>query len=225
VRDRDGNERWLLSNKVPVRDVNGEIIGLVEIKRDITEEKRAREALLASERLFRMLIENSSDVVLMDFMTPELNGLDATARVVAKFPAVRVIVLSMNSSEEHVLQSLRAGASGYLLKNISPAEMERSIREVARGETHVTPAVAKCLVAAVLAQANPTSLNRLTTRQREVLQLVAEGNTTKQIAHKLSVGVKTAETHRTELMRTLDIHDTAGLVRYAIRAGVIQPDP
>ena len=155
-----------------------------------------------------------------------LNGLDATARVAAANPHVRVLILSMNATEEYVLQALRAGAAGYLLKNIAPAELEQAIRTVAKGETYITPSVTRYVVSGYLdlpAGAEPGSLARLSTRRREVLQLVAEGNTTKEIARKLGVSVKTAETHRTQLMAALDIHDVAGLTRYAIRMGVIQP--
>jgi len=172
------------------------------------------------------LVESASpDMVLMDISMPEMNGLDATARIVTKFPKVRVIILSVNASEAHVLQALRAGASGYLLKNISPAEMEQAIRAVARGEKHVTGAVAQHLIAGLLQGSQATSLERLTPRQREVLQLVAEGNTAKEIARKLGISTKTVESHRSELMEVLGIHDIAGLTRYAIRIGVVSADP
>lgn len=171
------------------------------------------------------LVESAApDVVLMDITMPEMNGLDATARVVAKFPQVRVLILSVHANEEHVLQALRAGACGYLLKNISPAELEQAIRDVARGEKHITGAVARHLVTGLLQGSQATSLERLSPRQREVLQLVAEGNTAKEIAAKLGISAKTAESYRSELMQALDIHDIAGLTRYAIRMGVISPD-
>lgn len=185
----------------------------------IAEASNGREALEAVEK-------HRPDVLLIDIMMPEMNGLDATARVAAKFPNTRMIILSMNATEEYVLQALRSGASGYLLKNISPAELEKAIRDVAKGEAHFTAAVAKHVVAGFLKKVNTeaTSLDRLTPRQREVLQLVAEGNTSKAIAKKLGISVKTAEMHRSDLMGALDIHDTAGLVRYAIRMGVITAD-
>ena len=166
------------------------------------------------------------NVVLMDIMMPELNGLDATARIVAKHPDVRVVILSMNSSEEYVLQSLRAGAVGYVLKEANVAEFELAIRSVARGEKYLTPAVSKHLVAGLLQRGDRSagSLERLTPRQREVLQLVAEGGTTKEIAMKLGLGVKTVETHRSQLMDALDIHDIASLTRYAIRVGLVARD-
>jgi DNA-binding NarL/FixJ family response regulator len=164
------------------------------------------------------------DVVLMEIMLPEMNGLDATARTVSKYPNVRVIILSRQASEEYVLQAMRAGASGYLLKNISPTELEAAIRAVSHGETHITPAVAKHLVKGFLEGSKTSSVEGLTPRQREVLQLVAEGNSSKQIAKKLNISLKTAEVHRADLMKALDIRDVAGLVRYAIRVGLVSPD-
>lgn len=166
------------------------------------------------------------DVVLMDILMPELNGLDAAARVAAQFPSVRVIMLSMNAAEEYVLQALRAGAAGYLLKNVSPGEVEMAIRAVGRGEIYLTSAVSKHVVDAYVERVGGQgrSSERLTPRQREVLQLVAEGNSTKEIARKLDLSVKTVEMHRTQLMSALDIHDVPGLVRYAIRVGLISAD-
>jgi DNA-binding NarL/FixJ family response regulator len=167
------------------------------------------------------------DVVLMDIIMPELNGLDATARLAAILPQTRTIILSMNANDEYILQALRCGAAGYLLKNTSPSELEQAIRAVAGGETYLGPAISKHVIAAYLQRDGGETigpLERLTPRQREVLQLVAEGDTTKEIARKLSLSVKTVEMHRSHLMAALDIHDIAGLVRYAIRIGLISPD-
>ena len=185
----------------------------------VAEAGDGREAL-------RLCQAHHPDVVLMDIMMPELNGLDAAARLAAISPSTRTIILSMNAHEEYVLQALRAGAAGYLLKNISPTEFEQAIRAVARGETYLSPAISKHVIAAYLQRVGGegSSLERLTPRQREVLQLIAEGNTTKAIARKLGLGAKTVEMHRTQLMDALDIHDIAGLVRYAIRMGMITPD-
>lgn len=183
----------------------------------VAEARNGREALDA-------VAAHQPDLVLMDIMMPEMNGLDATARLAVLNPKLPVMILSMNASEEYVLQALRAGASGYLLKNISPTEMEQAIRALARGEKHITSAVAKHLITGLLEGSNTTSLDRLTNRQREVLQLVAEGNTTKEIARKLGLSTKTVEAHRGDLMQTLNIHDTAGLVRYAIRMGLVNPE-
>ena len=135
-------------------------------------------------------------IVLMDIDMPELNGLEATARIVSRFPSVRVIILSVHGTEEHVLQALRAGAAGYLLKNISPAELDQAIRSVNEGNNHITDSVAKHVVARLVEGAKVGSPDRLTLRQREVLQLVAEGNTSKEIATKLGISAKTAESHR-----------------------------
>jgi DNA-binding NarL/FixJ family response regulator len=165
------------------------------------------------------------DVVLMDILMPELNGLDATARVAKAFPYVRVLILSMNAGEEYVLPALRAGAAGYLPKNTSPAELERAIRAVARGEPYLSAAVSRHVIARCLRSGadSGSPLERLTPRQRETLQLVAEGRTAKEMAQRMDVSVRTAELYRTQLMEALDIHDVAGLVRYAIRTGLITP--
>jgi len=166
------------------------------------------------------------DIVLMDLKMPELNGLDAAARITRTCPRTRVIILSMNADEDSVLKTLRAGAMGYLVKTADPAELELAIRSAMRGEKFLSSAVSAHVVDASLRRVDKeeTSLGRLTTRQREVLQLVAEGHTTKEIARKLSIGVKTAESYRGELMRALDIHDVATLTRYAIRTGLVSPD-
>jgi DNA-binding NarL/FixJ family response regulator len=140
---------------------------------------------------------------------------------------MRTIILSMNANEEYVLQALRCGAAGYLVKNISPSELEQAIRAVARGETYLSSAISKHVIAAYVQRVGGEAIgafDRLTSRQREVLQLVAEGNTTKEIGRKLKLSVKTVEMHRSQLMAALDIHDIAGLVRYAIRMGLINPD-
>jgi len=173
-----------------------------------------------------MIQAHRPDVVLMDIMMPELNGLDTTARVKEQFPNVRVIILSMNAGEEYVLQALRVGAAGYLLKNVTPAELELAIRAVMRGEVFLTSAVSRHVIEAYdkRVAGKGSSLESLTLRQREVLQLVAEGHRSKEIATKLDVSVKTVEMHRSQLMAALAIHDVAGLVRYAIRVGLISSD-
>ena len=168
---------------------------------------------------------SAPDLILMDIAMPGLNGLDATARIVKESPATRVILLSMHANEEYFQQALQVGASGYLLKGAELAELELAIRTVARGERYLTPAVAKYAIEAYRGKAEgPVGpLAKLSMRQREILQLVAEGHTTKDIAQRLNVSVKTVETHRSQLMERLDIHDVPGLVRFAIRVGLIQP--
>ncbi len=177
--------------------------------------------------------DHAPDVVLMDVAMPGLNGLDATLRITKEFPHVRVIMLSMYTNEEYVHQALRAGASGYLLKDAGTTELEVAIQAVVRGDTYLSPAVSRQVVEDYLERVKggtmpkeeiPRPFERLTPRQREVLQLIAEGHSTKEIARILQLGVKTVDTHRTQLMERLDIHDIASLVRYAIRTGMVTPD-
>jgi DNA-binding NarL/FixJ family response regulator len=165
-------------------------------------------------------------IVLMDIAMPGLNGLEATARIVRDHPETRVIILSMHVSEEYAARALRAGGAGYLPKDADLRELELAIQAVARGETYLSPAVSTHVVADYrrrLAEA-PDVLARLTLRQREVLQLLAEGHSTKDVAFRLGVSIKTVETHRAQIMDRLDIHDLAGLVRFAVRMGLVSPD-
>lgn len=165
-------------------------------------------------------------VVLMDIAMPGLNGLEATRRLVKDYPQVRVVMLSMHADESHVLQALRAGASGYVLKGSAPRELEMAIEAVARGEIFLSPAISRHVIDVYLnhAEGQTNSLDLLTPRQREILQLIAEGKSSKQIAQLLDASVKTIESHRASLMERLDIHDVAGLVRYAIRHGLVSPE-
>jgi DNA-binding NarL/FixJ family response regulator len=166
------------------------------------------------------------NVVLMDIAMSGLNGLDATARVVKEFPQVRVIILSMHANEEYVLQTLRTGASGYLLKDAATAELELAIQAVVRGDTYLSPAISKRVIDDYLGRVNgeKSPLDQLTSRQREILQLIAEGKSTKEIAFLLNVSIKTVETHRLQLMDRLGIHDIPGLVRHAMRIGLVPPE-
>ena len=168
---------------------------------------------------------DTPDLVLMDIAMPGLNGLDATARIVKESPTTRVILLSMHANEEYLRQALQVGASGYLLKGAELAELELALKTVARGERYLTPAVAKYAIEAYREKSEGPAgpLAKLSMRQREILQLIAEGQTTKDIAHRLNLSVKTVETHRSQLMERLDIHDVPGLVRFAMRVGLIQP--
>jgi len=178
------------------------------------------------QEALRLIDEHRPDGILMDIAMPGLNGLEVTARVTQAFPHCRVIVLSMHLNEEYVLQALRAGASGYLLKDSGRAELEIAVRAVARGETYLSPPVSKQVIADYVQRVGGENslFERLTPRQREVLQLIAEGHTTQGIAHQLGISVKTVETHRAQLMERLDIHDIAGLVRYAIRVGLVSAE-
>lgn len=167
----------------------------------------------------------SPDIVLMDIAMPGMNGLGATARLKAEMPDVRVILLSMHGTDEYLRLALEARADGYLLKGAELEELDRAIKAVMRGGTYLTPDVAK-FSAEVLRQRRTGSTNlldRLSSRQREVLQLLAEGHSTKAIAGLLSLSVKTIETHRAQLMLRLDLHDLASLVRFAMEVGLVPP--
>ena len=173
------------------------------------------------------------DVVLMDISMPGMNGLEATTRITREFPAVKVVILSMYSTEEYVMQALKAGASGYLLKDAGISELERAIKAASQGESYLSPAVSRHVIDEYMRDLNgslsraktaTSPLDRLTPRQRESLQLIAEGHTTQDIARILGISLKTVETHRAQLMERLGIYDVPGLVRYAIRAGLVSPD-
>jgi DNA-binding NarL/FixJ family response regulator len=185
----------------------------------VAEAGSGDEAVEATQR-------HQPDVVLMDIAMPGLNGLDAAVRILKQCPSVHLIVLSMYTNEDYVRQALSVGASGYLQKGADPAELELAIKAVMRDEIYLTPAVSKQLVQEYLHQggSKPIAVQELTPRQREILQLIAEGHSTKDMAQRLSLSVKTIETHRMEIMNRLGIHDVAGLVRYAIRIGLITPD-
>jgi DNA-binding NarL/FixJ family response regulator len=164
------------------------------------------------------------DVLMTDIAMPHVSGLEVAERVTRGPTSTRVIILSMHSGEEYACRALQAGASGYLLKDSGIAELEIALRAVARGQSYLSPAVSRHVIADYLERTGGVSsaLNRLTPRQREVLRQIAEGKTTKAIARDLGVSVKTVETHRTQLMDRLDIHEIAGLVRFAIRIGLVQ---
>jgi len=175
----------------------------------------------------REIAAHAPDVVLMDVTMPDMNGLSATERVVREHPQVAVLIVSMHADPEFVSRALRAGARGYLLKDASHGELELAVRSVARGDTYLSPSAARSVVTEYVARPGTpdATFERLSPRQREVLQLIAEGHTTKEVAVRLGVSVKTAETHRALLMKRLEVHDVAGLVRYAIRLGVATAGP
>jgi len=170
------------------------------------------------------------DVALIDIAMPGLNGIDVATRLAKLAPQTRIIILSMHADETYVLQALQAGVMGYLLKGSRLAELELAVTAVARGETYLSPSVTRYLVSDYMQRVGDQELaseqrdGRLTPRQREILQLIAEGRTTKDIARTLDLSVKTVEMHRAQLMDRLGIHDLAGLVRYAIRIGLVSPD-
>jgi DNA-binding NarL/FixJ family response regulator len=160
------------------------------------------------------------DLILMDVSMPILNGIEATRRAVRLRPRPRILMLSMHDDTEYVRQALSAGASGYLLKQAPRREFELALAAVVGGAVWIRASLARTVIDDIARRA--PRHDELTPRQREILQLVAEGHTTKQIAKRLHIGVKTVETHRLQIMERLDIHNIAGLVRYAIRSGIIR---
>jgi len=191
-------------------------LGDVEI---VGETGDGREAL-------ELIRQHRPDVALLDITMPSLTGLEVAARVANEMQNVRIIILSMHTTEDYIARAVRAGVSGYLLKNADPVELELALRAAVNGQMYMSPTVSKQLVDDYLRRMGPDAgpEEQLTARQREILQLIAEGKSTKDIAVTLDLSIKTVETHRKDLMDRLGIHDVAGLVRYAIRAGIIKAD-
>jgi len=179
----------------------------------------------SGEEALELAARQQPDVVLMDIAMKGITGLEAAARMREMHPAVRVVILSMHSGEEYVLQALRAGAAGYLLKDAATGELELALRSVMRGESWLSPAVSRQVVEGYVQRSGAEAApDVLTARQREVLRLVASGKSTKEIAFFLNLSVKTVETHRAQIMERLGIRDVPGLVRYALRTGLVPPD-
>jgi DNA-binding NarL/FixJ family response regulator len=185
----------------------------------------AGEASNGREALERIRTE-TLDIVLMDIAMKELGGLEALPRITKNFPNVKVVILSAHANEEYVIRALRSGAAGYMLKDAATLELELAIRAVEQGKTYLSPSISRTVIDSYLERVGSLSspIEQLTARQREVLQLIAEGKNTKEIASTLEVSVKTVEAHRLQLMARLDIHDVPGLVRYAIRSGLVSSD-
>lgn len=184
----------------------------------VAEASDGVEALAAAER-------EQPDVVLMDIAMKGMNGLEAAARLRERQPAAKIVILSMHTSEEYVLLALRAGAAAYLIKDSATSELELALKCVMRGETYLSPAISRQVVDGYVQRVGVgTGPDPLTPRQRDVLKRVAEGRSTKEIAFDLNLSVKTVETHRAQIMDRLGIRDVAGLVRYAMRTGLVPPE-
>jgi len=164
---------------------------------------------------------NHPEVAVLDLSMPLLNGVDAAREIMKSNPRTKVVLLTMHTEDHLILESLRAGVTGYVLKTKAASELVQALHAVRRGEMFLTQSISRTIVQAFL-QNTPVPGSPISDRERQVLQLVAEGKTTKEIASLLGISVKTAESHRSNLMEKLNIHDTAGLVRYAIRIKLIE---
>lgn len=192
---------------------------LLEKENDITIVAEADNGRTAVQRAIEIL----PDVVVMDIAMPEMNGIEATRRITAENPEIRVLALSMHSARRFVSEALSVGAKGYLLKDCAADELVRGIRTVAADKIYLSPDIADQIVKDYvknLPDSQPAALNVLSTREKEVLQLIAEGRNTKEIAFTLNVSIKTIETHRQQIMKKLNLQSVAGLTRYAIREGL-----
>ncbi len=208
----------LVENHELVRAGMRELLCKLEQVGAVHEASNGRDALLLLEQL-------QPDLIFMDIAMSEMNGLEATAQIHKQYPHIQVIMLSMYANEEYVMQALRAGAAGYLLKESGKVELALAISAVTEGQQYLSPTVATHLADYMRRVEDPDddlqAVAQLTPRQREILQLIAEGHTTQEMAQALVISVKTVETHRAQLMQRLGIFDIAGLVRYALRTGVI----
>jgi DNA-binding NarL/FixJ family response regulator len=180
------------------------------------EAEDGREALQLARKL-------SPDVIIMDIAMPDLNGIEATRQIVAEFPGIKVVALSMHSDKRFVSEMLKAGASAYLLKDCAFEELITAIRTIMKGKIYLSPGIAGVVIEDYIrkdSKAESTVFSLLSDREREVLQLMAEGKTTKEVAAHLNLSIKTVETHRTNIMTKLNIHSIAELTKYAIREGL-----
>lgn len=174
--------------------------------------------------LLALLERARPDIVLMDITMPRLNGLDATDAIVKRWPLTKVIILSMYENEEYVSQALANGAVGYLLKDSAPDELQIALLTVLAGRVYLSPAISQDVIGAHITHLRSEHLSEptLSPRQREVVALIAKGNSNKEIARQLNLSTKTVETHRSRVMQQLNIHEVTGLVHYAIRTGIIE---
>jgi two-component system response regulator NreC len=181
----------------------------------VAEAADGREAL-------RLASDVRPQVVVLDIAMPMLNGLDVARALLRQPSPPGIVLLTLHREDQYVLEALRTGIQGYVLKNQAPEDLVEAVSAVARGAVYLSPSIAQVVVDAFLHK-GALPADPLSPREREVLQLVAEGKTTKEVAQVLGISVKTADSHRSRLMEKLEIHETAGLVRYAIRRGLVQP--
>src|SRR5215469_8240755 len=170
----------------------------------------------------REVDSHKPDIAVLDITMPSLNGLDAAREVARTFPKTKTILLTQHDEDQYVLKALEAGVSGYVLKSQVAGDLLDAIHNISKGQIYLSPGISRTLIDAYRSK-SAMPRDRLTVRERQVLQLIAEGKSTKETATLLGITVKTAESHRTRLMQKLDIHETASLVRYAVRHGIVQP--
>jgi DNA-binding NarL/FixJ family response regulator len=170
----------------------------------------------------QLIKQQQPDIAVMDISMPGLNGLDAAKLVGKVSPRTRTILLTMHKENPYVIEALNAGVHGYVVKSQTGGDLLRAIHEVSQDRVYLSPGISRIVIDAYRHR-DATTEGELTVREREVLQLIAEGHRTKQVAVRLGISIKTAESHRTRIMAKLDIHETAGLVRYAIRNGLVSP--
>ena len=183
----------------------------------VDEAGNGREAIQKVESL-------KPDIVVMDISMPTLNGLDATRQIKRQHPDMKILILTMHTAEEYVFEVLDAGASGYVVKQSAPNELVTAIHAVSRGETYLSPKVSGLVVQEILNGVRKKKKEpRLTEREREIVQLIAEGHSNREIADTLHISIKTVDTHRSNLMEKLDLHSIADITRYAIRNKIINP--
>ncbi len=188
----------------------------------VGEAEDGREAVRKAEKL-------QPDVVVMDIAMPGLNGMEATRQIKKRFPGMKIIILTVHANEEYVLQTLRTGASGYLVKKAAPADLIEAIQAVYKGDAFLSPSISKTVIDEYIRQTETKSerdiiYGKLTTREREVFQLIIEGHKNREIANLLHVSIKTVETHKAHIMDKLNVHSAAELIRYAMDKDLIVKD-
>jgi DNA-binding NarL/FixJ family response regulator len=169
----------------------------------------------------RLALQLKPEVVVLDITMPVMNGLEAAREILKSAPATKIVFLTMHDDSAHLLDALRIGVKGFVTKTHAAEDLVHAIREALRGKTYLSPELSQTVIAAIQLKTD-VAQDPLTPRERQILQLIAEGKTSRQAADLLNISVKTAETHRNHIMEKLNVHETAGLVRYAIRRGLIQ---
>lgn len=223
---RKTEEKHLTATRILLADDHALIRAGIRSLLESEEEFEVVAEACDGRQALAMIKSHSPDVAVIDVTMPELNGLEVTTQIKQAFPSVGVLILSAHNDVDFVAQALKFGASGYLLKDAATEELVLAVRVVRRGQVYLTPGVARHIVDKYLQNLAPSCelAASLTPRQREILKLIAHGNRTKEIAYQLGVSIKTVEAHRALLMDRLKIRDLAGLIRYALRAGLASLD-